>query len=122
MNILKNYANNLVLEDEYKYTRYVKKSYILPCYDEKKETTHILFSIYYTNYTYEIYVEGIKIEKLENGFKKSFSSCKSMKLVLPYKSYKFSKNKFDSAFEFIKTNIYSLIETFCDKNKNIYVD
>lgn len=122
MNILKDYKNDLKFNTEYKTSGYYKKSYILKCYDEKNEQTHIYFSIYYSHCSYELYIEGKRIEKIENGTVETFTNNKGMKLIMPYTSYHYSKKQFETTEKFLRDNLYYLLTSYCNMNKNIYID
>lgn len=122
MNILKDYKNKLKVINEYKTSGYYKKSYILECHDEKNEQTHIYFSIYYSHCNYELYIEGKRIEKIENGTVETFTDNEGIKLVMPYTSYRYSKKQFENTENFLKVNLYYLLTAYCNINKNIYID
>lgn len=122
MRMLHNYFNDLELRKEYQDKGYYKKSYILKCHDENNEQNYIDFSIYYSHCVYTIYVQGLKIEKIENGSVTSFTSSKDLVFGMVETTYRLSKKQIAHAEEFLKLNIYNILETYCDINKNIYID
>lgn len=123
MKYLKSYKKELKEINKYNFSNYYHIGYILPCNDTSKITTHIYFEIYYTSCNYEIYVNGLNIENLqEGGTVEHFTNCKPIKYLMPYTSYRYSKKQFNQAIDFILTNCNYLLEHFCEINTNIYLD
>lgn len=122
MRMLHDYFNDLELREEYQDKGYYKKSYILKCYDENNQQNYIDFSIYYSHCVYTIYVQGLKIEKLENGSVESFTNTKNLVFGMVETTYRLSKKQIKHAEEFLKLNIYNILTIYCNMNKNIYID
>lgn len=122
MKYFKSYKNELKEFNLYKFTGHQYKSFILKCGDDYKEQTHILFEIVYSYGNYEIYVNGLHIENLDNGIEYNYTSGKNIKYIMPYTTYRFSKKQFEQAIDFVKVNCNYLIDNYCCMNKNIYVD
>ena len=122
MKNLYNYWNDLELRDEYKDNGYYKKSYVLKCHDLKGKQNYIDISIYYSHCAYKIYFSGLHCETLEGGKVWSFPEDNNLELTMYDTTYKFSKKQIEKTENFMLLNLNSLLQTYCNMNKNISID